>query len=127
MKKTISLFLQILSSCACTLAVFSFLYLLICGIIGNKNGEAPIYFSDDGNVLSFFGETVFIDRESVESFAGYPRDALVFCKGFLPESFVRSADRLSHHFAENGKCFLTLAKKAVIRFFTVGAPDYYSS
>lgn len=127
MKKTATFLLQLTFSCACTLAVFALVYLLICGIVGGKSGEAPIYFSDDGNVLCFFGETLFIDKESIGAVVAYPNHALGFCKGFLPKSLNAAVDSLSPCIVQNGKHFLVAVKNAVTGFFTVGTSGSYST
>lgn len=92
---------------------------MICS--GNAaKGTSPVGFSESGDVLHFFGETLYISRDDVMGVLSYPSRAAEFCMRFLPMSvstYVRiAAKSLSSGFRE----LLSLLIGALDTFLTLG-------
>ncbi len=126
MKKSITFWLSFISSCVSTVFVFVLLWMLCSGIGDSVGKEKAIFFSEDGSVLNFFGETLYISRDTTEKVLQYPSKAAKFCISFLPNSVNSAAEDLERNLSDNAKSFVTFVKNVITGFFTVGTGQVYS-
>ena len=83
-------------------------------------GTFPIGFSEGGDILHFFGETLYISRDDVMGVLSYPSRAAEFCMGFLPVS-VSTYVRIAAKSIYSGFCeLLSLLFGALDAFLTLG-------
>ena len=85
--------------------LFFGLALVVAMTLGNTSDKPYIFFSEDGDVLHFFGETLYISENSVKEVASLPVKATEHCFSLLPTTAkrfikyysditIQSADRL---------------------------------
>ena len=118
MRKHISTLLSAVISCFFALMLFFLLWLVSSG---NASSDiSPIEFSESGDVLHFFGETLYISRDNVMQLLSYPSRASEFCMGFLPTSVAGHIRSFAQSLTSNCRSFLSLAFGALDAFFTLG-------
>lgn len=60
---------------------------LVVAMTLNSSANGPaVYFSEEGDVLHFFGETLYISQDSLNKICSYPQKATEHCVSFMPQS-----------------------------------------
>ena len=105
---------------------FCFLSLFIlcaAGVLSSGSdslfGDA-VYFSHDGDVLSFFGETLYISESSVKSILDYPGEAVDFTMSFLPVSLRGYVDTVLQNVSKDASEFFGFIGDCTEEFLRLG-------
>ena len=83
-------------------------------------GGDAVYFSHDGDVLSFFGETLYISESSVRSILEYPGKAVDFTMSFLPVSLRGYMDTALQNVAKDASAFFEFIGRCAKEFLRLG-------
>ncbi len=85
-----------------------------------SKGQKAVFFSEDGNILSFFGETIYFAKDTVRTILGYPLDAANFCLDFLPTSASVFVRNFCTAVVGSGAELLSAVSDALDTFFKIG-------
>lgn len=104
----------------CCLALF---VLCAAGLVTSGSdslGGDAVYFSHDGDVLSFFGETLYISEDSVKSVLDYPGKALDFSMSFLPASLYGYVKPIFEKVSDDAAVFFGFVGDCMQEFLRLG-------
>lgn len=118
MKKRMSVLMNGVLFCI-SAALVLFLAVRICS--GSISfGDIPIGFSENGDVLHFFGELLYISRKDVSRLLSLPSSAAEFCKGFIPVFASVPLDIITESVKANCSSFISVVFGALETFLTIG-------
>ena len=120
MGKTMSSKVSLVLSCFGGIFVFVVLFMISAGSINAEENYGHIFFSDDGETLSFFGETLNFSRSDMERILSYPARSASFCADFLPQSLQNPTRGFYTHFSGDFKKTAELLENGITGFFTFG-------
>ncbi|MBR3996216.1 MAG: hypothetical protein IKI97_13190 [Clostridia bacterium] len=72
--------------------IFFGVALVVAMTLNNSADKPAVYFSEDGDVLHFFGETLYISENSLKKISAYPGRASEFCISFMPQTLKRYSE-----------------------------------
>lgn len=120
MKKYMPGLLIFFFSLIAALLIFGITCLVIMKAAGLMSDPSPIYFSEDGEMLNFFGETLYISENAVDNILSYPGKALNFGLSFMPESIERPARFFLDAFSQSFGEFTDFTVNVVGDILTIG-------
>ena len=91
--------------------IFFGVALVVAMTLNNSADKPAVHFSEDGDVLHIFGETLYISQDSLKKISSYPGKASAFCISFMPQTLKRYSEYFTDIAKESAEQLLLSLKQ----------------
>jgi len=120
MKKNIRNFIRVLVSCLTAALIFCILGIAVINANAKTDSGKVVFFSEDGSILRFFGETVYISQDTADMLYSLPGRSARLCLSFVPQTIERSVCAAFSHLVQSGKSFFGYVGDGIFTFLSSG-------